>query len=76
MEGGRERKGLKWKLGSVISCCAKIRNGEARVAERFLRKSWPADPQNNFSEIFEVFTAMTMKGAVSWDVMPCGSFKN
>jgi hypothetical protein len=25
---------------------------------------------------FEVFTAVTMKDGVFWDVMPCGSFKN
>jgi hypothetical protein len=25
---------------------------------------------------FEVFTAMTMKNGVFWDVMPCGSCKN
>jgi hypothetical protein len=25
---------------------------------------------------FEVFTAVTVKNAVSWDVAPCGSFKN
>jgi hypothetical protein len=25
---------------------------------------------------FEVFTAMTMKNAVFWDVTPCGSCKN
>jgi hypothetical protein len=26
--------------------------------------------------IFAVFTAVTMKNAVFWDVTPCGSFKN
>jgi hypothetical protein len=25
---------------------------------------------------FEVFTAVTMKNAVFWDVTPCGSYKN
>jgi hypothetical protein len=25
---------------------------------------------------FEVFTEVTMKNAVSWDVTPCGSYKN
>jgi hypothetical protein len=25
---------------------------------------------------FEVFTAVTMKNGVFWDVMPCGSCKN
>jgi hypothetical protein len=25
---------------------------------------------------FEVFTTVTMKNGVSWDVMPCGSCKN
>jgi hypothetical protein len=25
---------------------------------------------------FEVFTAVTMKNAVFWDVRPCGSYKN
>jgi hypothetical protein len=25
---------------------------------------------------FEVFTAVTMKNAIFWDVMPCGSCKN
>jgi hypothetical protein len=25
---------------------------------------------------FEVFTAVTMKNGVFWDVSPCGSFKN
>jgi hypothetical protein len=25
---------------------------------------------------FEVFTAVTMKNSVFWDVTPCGSFKN
>jgi hypothetical protein len=29
-----------------------------------------------FNVRFEVFTAMTMKNAVFWDVMPCGSYKN
>jgi hypothetical protein len=28
------------------------------------------------NERFEVFTAMTMKNAVLWDVTPCGSCKN
>jgi hypothetical protein len=27
-------------------------------------------------ETFEVFTAVTTKNAVFWDVMPCGSCKN
>jgi hypothetical protein len=27
-------------------------------------------------ERFEVFTAVTMKNAVFWDVTPCGSCKN
>jgi hypothetical protein len=25
---------------------------------------------------FEVFTAVTMKNAIFWDVMPCGSCRN
>jgi hypothetical protein len=25
---------------------------------------------------FEIFTAVTMKNAVFWDVTPCGSYKN
>jgi hypothetical protein len=30
----------------------------------------------NLFEQFEVFTAMTMKNGVFWDVTPCGSYKN
>jgi hypothetical protein len=31
----------------------------------------------NLSEVrFEVFTAVTMKNCVFWDVSPCGAFKN
>jgi hypothetical protein len=31
---------------------------------------------NNSFVRFEVFTVMTMKNAVFWDVMPCGCYKN
>jgi hypothetical protein len=34
-------------------------------------------PQINNSDVrFEVFTAVTMKNGVFWDVTPCGSCKN
>jgi hypothetical protein len=32
---------------------------------------------NNLKVVgFEIFTAVTMKNAIFWDVAPCGSFKN
>jgi hypothetical protein len=36
----------------------------------------PALPQQSLLVRFEVFTAVTMKNAVFWDVMPCCSCKN
>jgi hypothetical protein len=33
------------------------------------------DEATAFYVRFEVFTAVTMKNGVSWDVMPCGSCK-
>jgi hypothetical protein len=38
--------------------------------------SYVADLQTIFLARFEVFTAVTMKNTVFWDVMPCGSCKN
>jgi hypothetical protein len=35
-----------------------------------------ADPSRLINVRYEVFTAVTMKNVVFWDVIPCGSFKN
>jgi hypothetical protein len=36
----------------------------------------PTDEEVNHCVRFEVFTAVTMKNGVFWDVTPCGSCKN
>jgi hypothetical protein len=41
------------------------------------KAGWPARKADNLTVVrFEVFTAVTMKNGVLWDVTPCGSCKN
>jgi hypothetical protein len=39
-------------------------------------KTYTADECKTAVVRFEVFTAVTMKNAIFWDVTPCGSCKN
>jgi hypothetical protein len=43
--------------------------------ERKQIKGWPRKERNN-CVTFEVFTSVTMKNIVLWDMLPCGSYKN
>jgi hypothetical protein len=49
-----------WHTGAVLSPERKANFNQAR----------------SIDIIFEVFTTVTMKNAVLWDVKPCGSCKN
>jgi hypothetical protein len=62
-------------VGKKIAC-----NIPIRKPQRKLRHTW-RDIEVDLRKIslhlrFEVFTAVTMKNTVFWDVTPCGSCKN
>jgi hypothetical protein len=43
---------------------------------RSINRICPSSVRSDIYARFEVFTAVTMKDAVFWDVTPCGSCKN
>jgi hypothetical protein len=62
---------------TIIRICDDLRtltcllNNTSLIGNKFIRKA-----ATTSSVRFEVFTAVTMKNGVFWDVMPCGSWRN
>jgi hypothetical protein len=69
MSGGGARRLI---MGSVRTACLRTRDHFSPVLNRQNRDPQPVSERRLLLK-FEVFTVVTMKNGVFWDVMPCGS---
>jgi hypothetical protein len=68
------------RKGNQMACFRRqVYTGSKRIVKAtiFRRQLYSGDKSNKNGPVsFEVFTVVTMKNGVFWDVMPCGSCKN
>jgi hypothetical protein len=68
------KKGVFWDVAQYGSCKNRCFEGTQRLHHHGEKNRWTRNKVSRAK--FEVFTAVTMKNSILWDVTPCGSCKN